>query len=655
MSAIEDLPRAAEPIPKMLGRKRVAIEEVRPEIDGGRFAIKRVVGEVVTVEADVFADGHDLISCRLLYRWEHEEEWGFVPMRPIGNDRWQAEFVVSNLGCYRYTIEGWIDHVQTWHADLLKRIEAGQDVSVDLQIGAKFIEEAALRATGTDADRLWNVVEVLRNCPDLERRKATALHEDLIDLAHRFPDWELATRFDRELRVIVEREKAIFSAWYELFLRSFGTLRDADKWLPYVASMGFDVLYLPPIHPVGRAFRKGRNNAVSAAADDVGSPWAIGAAEGGHKSIHTELGDIDDFRRLVSRARDYGLEVAMDLAFQSSADHPYVTEHPEWFRTRPDGTVQYAENPPKKYQDIYPFDFDSEHWRGLWGELKSVADFWIGEGVRIFRVDNPHTKPFAFWEWLIANIREEHPDVIFLSEAFTRPKIMYRLAKLGFSQSYTYFAWRNTKDEIVQYLTELTQLSEVFRPNLWPNTPDILTALLQAGGRPAFMVRAILAATLGASWGIYGPAFELVDHVAREPGSEEYLNSEKYEKKQWDLQSSHSLRALITRINAIRHANPALHRNDLQFHSTDNPALLCYTKRSRDYADVIATVVNLDPAHKQWGFVYLDLTALHLPSDRALQAIDLLNDETYAWQGPRNYVELTPETKPAHILRLIGA
>jgi starch synthase (maltosyl-transferring) len=647
MSAVQDLPAAAELIRKIAGRRRVAIEDVRPRVDDGRFAAKRVIGESVVVEADVFTDGHDLVSCRLLYRWEHEADWAFAPMEPLGNDRWRAEFPASNLGCYRYTIEGWVDHLQTWQADLRKRVAAGHDVAVDIEIGARFVEEAAQRANGPDAERLRSWLDVLRHHPDPEYRKAAALHQDLLDIARRYPDWQYATRYEKELTVAVEREKALFSAWYELFPRSFGTLRDAESWLPYVASMGFDVLYLPPIHPIGRAYRKGKNNQASAGPDDVGSPWAIGAAEGGHKSLHPELGTLDDFRRLMETAKSYHLEVALDLAYQASADHPYVRDHAEWFRRRPDGTIQYAENPPKKYQDIYPFDFESEQWTELWEELKSVAEFWIEQGIRIFRVDNPHTKPFSFWEWLIAEIRKSHPDVIFLAEAFTRPKVVYRLAKLGFSQSYSYFAWRNTQQELTEYFTELAEVADFFRPNLWPNTPDILTALLQSGGRPAFMVRAVLAATLSASWGIYGPAFELAERVPREPGSEEYLNSEKYEKKAWDLHNPGNLHNFISRINQIRRENSALHKNDLQFHLTDNPMLLCYSKS--DHSNVVVTVVNLDPAHKQWGFVNLDLP---IDLSRPYQAIDLLNDETYTWQGSRNYIELTPEVKPAHILRL---
>ncbi|HUG94027.1 MAG TPA: alpha-1,4-glucan--maltose-1-phosphate maltosyltransferase, partial [Planctomycetaceae bacterium] len=496
------------------GRRRVVIEGVKPQIDGGRFPIKRVVGETVAVEADVFTDGHDRLSCALLYRADVDRDWSEIRCAPLVNDRWRAGFAVTQVGTYRYTVVGWIDRFLTWHHDFQKRVAAGQDVAVDVLIGAGLIEAAAAIASSDDQPKLDDWARRLRNpeapwhvqqiCEDLE----------LVQLMERNGPREFATRFDRDLEVVVDRERARFSAWYEMFPRSaarepgrHGTFRDVEARLPYVASMGFDVLYLPPIHPIGRTFRKGRNNAVTAAPDDVGSPWAIGAQEGGHKAIHPELGTLDEFRQLVRSARDHGLEVALDVAFQCSPDHPYVKEHPEWFRHRPDGTIQYAENPPKKYQDIYPFDFECEDWRTLWEELKSIFTYWMDQGVRIFRVDNPHTKPFAFWEWCLGEIRRAGPDVIFLSEAFTRPKIMYRLAKLGFTQSYTYFAWRNTQQELAEYFTELTQtdVAEFFRPNLWPNTPDILTERLQVGGRPAFMMRLVLAATLGASYGIYGP------------------------------------------------------------------------------------------------------------------------------------------------------
>jgi starch synthase (maltosyl-transferring) len=419
--------------------------------------------------------------------------------------------------------------------------------------------------------------------------------------------------------------------------------------------MGFDVVYLPPIHPIGVSFRKGRNNTLTPTPEDPGSPWAIGGAEGGHTAIHPQLGTMADFERLVARARDLGMEIALDLAYQCTPDHPWVKSHPEWFRRRPDGTIQYAENPPKKYQDIYPIDFETEDWRALWDALKDVVLYWAQHGVRIFRVDNPHTKAFPFWEWMIAEVQGVYPDVLFLSEAFTRPKVMYRLAKLGFSQSYTYFAWRNTKDELTTYFTELTQthVREFFRPNLWPNTPDILTEYLQFGGRPGFMIRLVLAATLGASYGIYGPAFELGDSTPRSPGSEEYLNSEKYEIRQWDLANPWSLRDFIARVNRIRRQSPALQTDrGLRFHQTDNPMLLCYSKTSDDQSSVVLVVVNLDFQHTQAGWVSLDLQALGMDETRPFQVHDELGEERYLWQGRRNYIELNPHSVPAHIFRL---
>jgi starch synthase (maltosyl-transferring) len=463
---------------------------------------------------------------------------------------------------------------------------------------------------------------------------------------------------------VVDRPLAGHSSWYEFFPRScgrnaatHGTFDDAMARLEYVARLGFDVVYLPPIHPIGRERRKGRNNTLEARADDVGSPWAIGAAEGGHKAIHPALGTLDDFRRFVERARSLNLEVALDVAFQCAPDHPYVAEHPEWFRRRPDGSVQYAENPPKKYQDIYPFNFESDDWRALWHELKSVFTFWIENGVRIFRVDNPHTKPFPFWEWAIGEIKAEHPDVILLSEAFTRPKVMHRLAKLGFSQSYTYFTWRNTKQELTEYFTELTQGPgrEYFRPNCWPNTPDILPELLQYGGPPAFIARLVLAATLASNYGIYGPAYELLEHVPREPGAEEYLNSEKYELKQWALDRPDSLADLIARVNGARRDNRALQSDrGLVFIQTDNPELIAYAKVADDEPDpnVVMVVVNLDVNYVQSGWVTLDLKALGLDEQRPFQVNDLLTGGRYMWSGARNFVELDPKKLPAHILRV---
>jgi starch synthase (maltosyl-transferring) len=642
------------------GRQRVVIEAVSPEVDGGRFPAKRTAGDRVVVEADVFTDGHDAVAAVLLHRPESTAEWTETPMEPLVNDRWRAAFTVNEVGRYRYTLTAWVDHFASWRHGLGKKIEAGQAVAVDLLAGAGLVDAAVERATGNERRTLRIYATALRSgLPDAPER---ALDDELARLMRRHSARPFAVTYERELALVVDRALARFGAWYELFPRScaetagtYATLRDVERRLPYVASMGFDVLYLPPIHPIGRTHRKGRNNAPVASPDDPGSPWAIGAAEGGHRDVLPALGTLADFRHLVAAARSHGLEVALDIAYQCTPDHPYVARHPEWFRRRADGSVQYAENPPKKYEDIYPLDFETDRWQELWDELTDVVRFWIAQGVRIFRVDNPHTKPFAFWEYLIDTLKTEHPDVIFLSEAFTRPKVMYRLAKLGFTQSYTYFAWRNTKWELEQYFTELTQtpVREYFRPNLWPNTPDILTEYLQFGGRPAFVVRLVLAATLGASYGIYGPAFELGENRPLRPGSEEYLDSEKYELRHWDIERPDSLRELITRVNRIRRENPALqHDWSLRFHHVDNAELIAYTKQSVDGRNLVLVVVNLDAHHVQSGWVDLPLAALGMDGHEPYQVHDLLTGAHYLWHGPRNYVQLDPHTVPAHVFRV---
>ncbi len=643
-------------------RRRVVIEALSPQIDCGRFSIKRVVGETVVVEASVFADGHDHVACQLLYWRENDKAMQSSPMIPLGNDRWRGEFRVVNVGRYEYTVEGWIDRFTTWRSDLIKRIDAGQDIHVDLLIGAQIVQDVASQATGEDAVLFRQCVRQLRENKDEESSKNAALDAELLQAVQRYPERHLATRYEQRLAVVVDREKARFSTWYEIFPRScstepglHGTLRDCEAKLPYIAAMGFDVVYLPPIHPIGHTFRKGKNNSVSAQPDEVGSPWAIGSEEGGHTSVHRQLGTLEDFKKFISSAKSYGLEVALDIAFQCTPDHPYVKKHPEWFRTRPDGTIQYAENPPKKYQDIFPIDFESSEWHALWMELKEVVLFWMKQGVRIFRVDNPHTKPFSFWEWFITEIKNEDPEVLFLAEAFTRPHVMYRLAKVGFSQSYTYFTWRNTKEELTDYFNELTQteVREYFRPNLWPNTPDILPEFLQVGGRPAFMIRFILAATLGASCGIYGPAYELCENAPYQPGSEEYLNSEKYEIKHRDLNAPWSLKDFIARINRIRKQNPALQSDrNLRFHGTDNPSLLCYSKTTDDLSNSIVVIVNLDSFRAQSGWIDLDLNSLGIDPAHSFEVHDLLGEGRYLWNGARNYVELLPESLPAHILHV---
>ena len=644
--------------------RRVVIENVRPEVDCGRFPIKRTPGESVEVTADIFADGHDVLYAVLRHRPASQTTWEEVPMQALDNDRWQAEFQVRAEGRHLYTLQAWTDRFLSWSRDIVKKFDAAQDISVDILAGVQLIEAASLRVSRKDRGLLATRADEMKKLAarDLAAAVKMASSAELQALMIRHADRRRATTYSRELAVVVDRDKARFSAWYEMFPRSsssqprrHGTFKDAAQRLDYVAGMGFDIIYLPPIHPIGRLNRKGKNNVEGAAADDVGSPWAIGSREGGHKSIHPELGTLEDFQRLRSRAKELGLEVALDLAYQCAPDHPYAQEHREWFRMRPDGTVQYAENPPKKYQDIYPLDFETEQSQALWDELRSVMLYWIEQGVRIFRVDNPHTKPFDFWEWLITDLKGRYPDVLFLAEAFTRPKVMYELAKLGFTQSYTYFAWRNTKAELAEYFNELTKtdVREYFRGNLWPNTPDILTDFLQHGGRPAFIIRLALAATLGANYGIYGPAFELSENRAVRPGSEEYLDSEKYQIRRWNLDDPDSLATLIAKVNQIRRDNPALQSDwSLRFHAADNDQIIVYSKVTDDLLNLIVVVVNLDPFRTQSAWVDLPLDVFHLDPRQPYEMHDLLTDARYVWRGSRNYVELNPLRLPAHIFRV---
>ncbi|MBN1360349.1 MAG: alpha-1,4-glucan--maltose-1-phosphate maltosyltransferase [Sedimentisphaerales bacterium] len=640
------------------GRRRVVIEGVKPQINGGQFAIKRAVGESVVVKANVFGDGHDLVRAEVLYRRRSEDDWTVREMQHVVNDEWTARFEVDSVGEYVYTVRAWIDHFATWQSDLGKRHEAGQDVRVPLKIGAEMLRDAARCAEPADAAKLNAWAETLEAAQDVEVAVELARSKELTDVAGEYPDRSLATMYEPELRIRVDRPRAVFSAWYEFFPRSFGadgrhgTFRDCERMLAEIAGMGFDVVYLPPIHPIGQVNRKGKNNATVCTPTDPGSPWAIGSAEGGHKAIDPLLGSMDDFQRFVEKAKGHGLEVAMDVAFQCAPDHPYIQAHPEWFRWRPDGTVQFAENPPKKYEDILPLNFESKQWQALWEELHSVVQFWIDQGIRMFRVDNPHTKPLAFWQWLIEGIRKDHPDVLFLAEAFTRPKVMQYLAKAGFNQSYTYFTWRNSKWELEQYIRDLTQteVGEYLRPNFWPNTPDILPQYLQCGGRAAFIVRLVLAATLSASYGIYGPAFELCVSEAIE-GREEYFNSEKYEIKQWDWNQPGNIRAVIERVNRIRRQNPALQTiRNIQLYGIDNESLLCYGKSTEDQSNVIVTVVNLDPHHRQSGWIQLPLDAFQIDPRQTYLMDDLLTGDKFIWQGQSNYVELDPRVMPAHIL-----
>jgi starch synthase (maltosyl-transferring) len=645
------------------GRSRAVIDTVLPSVDQGRFAVKRIAGESCTVEAHCFADGHDRL--RVVLRWWRVglDAVAELEMQSRPNDVWLAEFTPGDPGRYKYQVLAWVDEFDTWRSELTRRVDEA-DVRVALQVGSQVVDNAARRAGGTDALILgeWSA-QLLAAATDT-RLTASALKDLALDLSRatviaRYADRGLAVTEHREL--IADPKRAAFSSWYELFPRSagdaghHGTFQDVERRLGYIADMGFDVLYFPPIHPIGRVNRKGANNALSAGPDDVGSPWAIGSAEGGHKSILPHLGTLEDFRHLLQEARKLGLDIALDIAFQCAPDHPYVREHPQWFKHRPDGSVQFAENPPKKYQDIYPFDFDNDDWRALWLELKSIVTFWISNGVRVFRVDNPHTKPFPFWEWLIAEIKDDHPEVIFLAEAFTRPKVMHRLAKVGFSQSYTYFTWRNSKQELLDYFTELSGGTgrEYFRPNVWPNTPDILHETLQTGMRSVFAARLVLAATLSANYGIYGPPFELLQSAPRDGGGEEYRDSEKYQLRHWSLQNADSLYSFIARVNRIRRDNSALQSDaSLRFCPIDNDQLIAYVKMDADSGNAILTVVNLDPSRPQSGWVDLDIGRLEIDPEQRYQVHDLLSDQRYLWQGRFNYVLLDPQRAPAHVFRL---
>lgn len=646
------------------GQKRVVIEHVKPEIECGRYPAKRVIGEKVTVTADVFADGHDVVKASLLYKHEKSKSWKEVPMIFLGNDQWEASFVPDKQGRYNYTVQGYIDHFTSWKKGLQKKYEANQELEVEFKIGSNLIKEAASNASDQYKNRLMEHATALEEPENTEDAVSIAFEEEISRLMDELYNRSFASQYPRVLSIDVERKKALFSTWYEFFPRSaaeqpgmHGTFKDCIRLLPRIQEMGFDVLYLPPIYPIGRSHRKGKNNAVTSVEGDPGSPWAIGAEEGGHKGLHTELGSLDDFKALVKAANEHGIEIALDIAYQCAPDHPYVKDHPDWFKWRPDGTVQYAENPPKKYQDVLPINFETDDWQNLWIELRSVMLYWIEQGVNIFRVDNPHTKPFGFWEWAIQTIRQEHPDVIFLAEAFTKPRVMERLGKIGFTQSYTYFTWRNTKEEITEYLTELTQtdMRDYYRPNFWPNTPDILPEIIQNGGGQSAIQKVILAGTLSSSYGLYGPVYEYgVNEPV--PGREEYLYSEKYEIKHWDWNMETRTRDVITLLNRIRNDNPALQTTwNIHFGKTDNDQIICYAKTDDEQKNILIMAVNLDPYHTQDGYIQVPLHKIGLSYDHPYTVYDLLSDEKYQWQGEWNYVKLNPHMMPAHIFLVQNA
>jgi starch synthase (maltosyl-transferring) len=641
----------------MQGKSRVVIENVQPLVDGGLYPAKRTVGETVQVSASIFGDGHDHIRASVLYKKDRAAKWNSVELQPTYNDEWQATFKVEEPGKYVFTIHAWIDHFDTWYDGFKKKAAAKVDVKVELMEGAVFLKTLAENGK----PNLLNLATKLENTSKHQEAIELVLSDGFAQIVKDYPLKENETKLDEEIEIVVEHAKANFSAWYEFFPRSsslekgkHGTFQDCAKLLPRVAAMGFDVLYFPPIHPIGKLNRKGKNNNVKAKAGEPGSPWAIGSNEGGHKSILPELGTLDDFKKLVKDAKSVGIDIAMDIAFQCAPDHPYVAEHPDWFKQRPDGSIQYAENPPKKYQDIYPFNFETDDWKNLWEELKSVFFFWIEQGVTIFRIDNPHTKPIPFWQWVIAEVQKTHPDIIFLAEAFTRPKIMSSLGKVGFTQSYTYFTWRVTKQEIIDYMNDLVfgASRNYFRPNFWPNTPDILPFHLQNRGEDSFIFRYALAATLSSNYGVYGPSYEFYENTAME-GKEEYFNSEKYEVRHYDWKKTNRMTDIMSLLNKLRKENAALQSTwNIQFCPIENSQLIAYLKTTDDLSNVILTIVNLDPNGKQSGYVQLPKEKLGLGDKINLKLHDLMTDEHYMWTQEWNFVELSPGKMPFHLFKL---
>lgn len=637
--------------------RTIAIERPSPEIDDGRFPIKREVGDTVEVEVDIFKDGHELLRAAVLYRPAGETTWREQPLELFDNDRWRATFHVDALGRWEYTFEAWVDHYGSWLDEVQKKLAAGEDVASELLEGQHLMEAAALRAGEGERRRIEQWLERWTSMRSSAERVAEAGHGAWKQLMRSVEDRSKATRYDRILEIVVDPVIARFGAWYEMIPRSQGrdpdrgaTLSEAALRLPAIREMGFDVVYLPPIHPVGHTNRKGKNNARVGKPGDPGSPYAIGSEAGGHMAVEPSLGTIEDFDAFVRTCESYGMLVALDFAIQCSPDHPYLREHPEWFAKRPDGTIKYAENPPKKYEDIHHLHFDTPAWRSLWDEMAKIVEFWISHGVRIFRVDNPHTKPLPFWKWLIAKIKQEHPDVIFLAEAFTRPKMMRALAKLGFTQSYTYFTWRNAKGELIEYLTELTQseMKEYYRGNFFANTPDILPFFLQQGGRPAFKIRAVLASTLSSTYGIYS-GFELCENKAL-PGREEYADSEKYELKVWDWDRPGNIKRLIALLNHARKQNPALQEYDnLRFHASDSDDVLVYSKATADRKNAVLVVVNLNPHETRETLVHVNPWDLGKGDDQPYVVHDLISGQRWTWQGWTNYVRLDPNQEPAHL------
>lgn len=642
----------------MQKQTRIVIENVVPQLDGGAHFIKRVVGQTVAVSADVFSDGHDVIECCVKYKHQSEKKWSEVRMWPTHNDEWNAAFKVEKQGFYSYCVEGWVDYALNWQHGTERKINDNQYVKSELLEGAEYVEAIVKKVEAKEKEYLKRLIQLFKNEQEYEAAIREAVSPELKAIFKKYPVRYIENS-SQELKVYVDRKKALFSTWYEFFPRSasgqegkHGTFQDCEKILPRVVAMGFDTLYFPPIHPIGEVNRKGKNNATTALDGDVGSPWGIGSQYGGHKSVHPELGTIEDFKSLVKKAKELGIEIAMDYALQAAPDHPYVKDFPQWFKWRPDGTIQYAENPPKKYQDIQPIYFETKDWKNLWKELLDVALFWVEEcGITIFRVDNPHTKPFYFWGWLIDEVKKKHPDVLFLAEAFTRPKIMNELAKQGFSQSYTYYTWRNSKRELTEYLTELTQTSQkdFYRPNFWPNTPDINPFALQGGNESVHLQKYFLAATLSSNVGIYGPVFEYMISAPLAQGKEEYLNSEKYEMIKWDWSIYNNLMYRITQINAFRNEQSSLQQtNNLVFCETNNDQVIAYYKFDDSKENQTLMVVSLNSEHTVQAMVKLPYGHI---GNRPIRVHDLMTDESYYWENEWNFIELRPNL-PFHLFQI---
>lgn len=643
----------------MHNQKRVVIDAVKPQINCGEFFIKRIINEIVNIDAHVLVDGHDVIAASVLYKHEKERKWSEVRMHHTVNDEWKASFTVEKQGFYSYKVEGWVDYALNWQHGIERKIEDNQHVKSELLEGIVYLKPLLKKATATEKDYIQNCIDIFGDESKYDQAVIEAKSNKLHKIFYKYPEKHLAN-YSKELQIYVDRKKALFSTWYEFFPRSssdkqgeHGTFKDCERLLPRIAEMGFDTLYFPPVHPIGEVNRKGKNNTTEAKDGDVGSAWGIGSKHGGHKDIHPQLGTVDDFKKLVKKAKDLNIEIAMDYALQAAPDHPWVKDHPDWFKWRPDGTVQYAENPPKKYQDILPIYWESKDYKNLWQECLDTLFYWIDCGINVFRVDNPHTKPYYFWNWAISEVKKKHPDVLFLAEAFTRPKVMQQLAKQGYTQSYTYFTWRNTKHELIEYMTELTQTDqrEYMRPNFWPNTPDINPYHLQGANESKYIQRYVLAATLSSNIGIYGPVFEqMIDDAI--PGKEEYYMSEKFEVKHYNWNIENKLTTIISKVNAIRHQHEALQQtNNIKFCHVENDNLMAFYKWNDAKTDELLIIISLEQYYAQQGNVQLPLQELGLQHGHQITVNDLVTGSSYNWHNEWNFVELHP-TLPFHIFKI---